>query len=113
MKKVEKVQNYDMNGMMSDNSYINMREMLKDCISDLQVRTANTGVPGIPTGFQPLDDLIGGFEKGKLYVIGGRPCMGKEEFMLSIIIDIIMETKLPVLFFSTNHQKPDYTSHPL
>jgi replicative DNA helicase len=44
------------------------------------------------------------FEKEKLYVIGGRPCMGKEEFMLYII----METKLPVLFFSTNHQKPDY-----
>ena len=108
MKKVEKVQNYDMNKMMSDNSYINMREMLKDCISDVQVRTANTGVPGIPTGFQPLDDLIGGFEKGKVYVIGGRPCMGKEEFMLSMIIDIILESKLPVLMFSTNHQKADY-----
>jgi len=108
MKKVEKVQNYDMNKMMSDNSYINMREMLKDCISDVEVRAANTGVLGIPTGFQPLDDLIGGFEKGKVYVIGGRPCMGKEEFMLSMIIDIILESKLPVLMFSTNHQKADY-----
>ena len=98
----------NVNKMMSDNSYINMREMLKDCISDVQVRTANTGVPGIPTGFQPLDDLIGGFEKGKVYVIGGRPCMGKEEFMLSMIIDIILESKLPVLMFSTNHQKADY-----
>lgn len=97
-----------MNEMMSDNSYVNMREMLKDCISNIQVRAAKTGVPGIPTGFQPLDDLIGGLEKGKVYVIGGRPCMGKEEFMLSIIIDIIMETNLPVLLFSTNHQKSDY-----
>ena len=97
-----------MNEMMSDNSYVNMREMLKDCISNIQVRATKTGVPGIPTGFQPLDDLIGGLEKGKVYVIGGRPCMGKEEFMLSIIIDIIMETNLPVLLFSTNHQKSDY-----
>lgn len=98
----------NVNKMMSDNSYINMREMLKDCISDVEVRAANTGVLGIPTGFQPLDDLIGGFEKGKVYVIGGRPCMGKEEFMLSMIIDIILESKLPVLMFSTNHQKVDY-----
>lgn len=98
----------NVNKMMSDNSYINMREMLKDCISDVQERAINTGVPGIPTGFQPLDDLTGGFEKGKVYVIGGRPCMGKEEFMLSMILDIILESKLPVLMFSTNHQKADY-----
>ena len=97
-----------MNEMMSDNSYIDMREMLKNCISNIQVKTVKPGVPGIPTGFQSLDDLIGGFEKGKVYVIGGRPCMGKEEFMLSMIIYIIMKTKLPVLLFSTNHLKSDY-----
>ena len=97
-----------LNEMMSDNSYIDMREMLKDCISNIQERTAKTGVPGIPTGFKPLDNLIGGFEKGKVYVIGGRPCMGKEEFMLSMIKNIIMKTKLPVLLFSTNHLKSDY-----
>ena len=33
----------NVNKMMSDNSYINMREMLKDCISDVQVRPANIG----------------------------------------------------------------------
>ncbi len=96
-----------MNEMMKD-GYINMREMLSGCLSDVQVRAAKTGVPGIPTGFQPLDNLIGGFEKGKVYVIGGRPCMGKEEFMLSMMINIILESKLPVLAFSTNHMKSDY-----
>lgn len=96
------------NEMMVDNNYVNMREMLKDCISEIQVRAANTGVLGIPTGFRPLDDLIGGFENGKVYVIGGRPCMGKEEFMLSMILYIVLESKLPVLLFSTNHQKADY-----
>ena len=98
----------NMYDMMIDNCYTNMREMLKDCISDIQVRAANTGVPGISSGFQSLDGIIGGFEKGKVYVIGGRPCMGKEEFMLSLIINIIMESKLPVLVFSTNHQKTNY-----
>lgn len=96
-----------MNEMMND-GYIDMREMLSDCISDVKVRAAKTGVLEIPTGFQPLDDLIGGFEKGKVYVIGGRPCMGKEEFMLSMMINIILESKLPVLAFSTNHMKSDY-----
>lgn len=96
-----------MNEMMND-GYIDMRDMLSDCISDVKVRAAKTGVLEISTGFQPLDNLIGGFEKGKVYVIGGRPCMGKEEFMLSMMINIILESKLPVLAFSTNHMKSDY-----
>ena len=96
-----------MNEMMND-GYIDMREMLSDCISDVKVRAAKTGVLEISTGFQPLDNLIGGFEKGKVYVVGGRPCMGKEEFMLSMMINIILESKLPVLAFSTNHLKSDY-----
>jgi replicative DNA helicase len=96
-----------MNEMMND-GYIDMRDMLSDCLSDVRVRAAKKGAMGISTGFQPLDDLIGGFEKGKVYVIGGRPCMGKEEFMLSMMINIILESKLPVLAFSTNHMKSDY-----
>lgn len=97
-----------MSEIMNDISYTNMRSMLKDCIGEIQKRAANIGIPGIPSGFQPIDDLLGGFEKGKVYVIGGRPCMGKEEFMLSMIIDIIIESKLSVLLFSTNHLKSDY-----
>lgn len=98
----------NVNEMMSDISYTNIRETLKDCICDVQTKAENISVSGIPSGFRPLDDLIGGFEKGKLYVIGGRPCMGKEEFVLSMILDIIKERKLPVLLFSTNHLKSDY-----
>ena len=97
-----------MNKMMSDISYTNMQEMLKDCLCEVQTKAANDGILGIPSGFQPLDDLIGGFEKGKLYVIGGRPSMGKEEFMLSMIEEIILESKVPVLLFSTNYMKSDY-----
>lgn len=94
--------------MMSDIDYSNMREMLKDCLCEIQSRAANTSLPGISTGFKPIDDLTGGFENGKVYVIGGRPCMGKEEFMLSMIIDIVLESRLPLLMFSTNHKKLDY-----
>ena len=85
-----------------------MREVLKDCLCDVQAWVSKSSLPEISSGFKPLDDLTGGFENGKVYVIGGRPCMGKEEFMLSMIKDIILESKLPVLLFSTNHMKSDY-----
>ena len=85
-----------------------MREMLEDCLYKLQEKTAKEGLLGISSGFQPLDDLTGGFENGKVYVIGGRPCMGKEEFMLSMIRSIVVESELPVLLFSTKKLKSEY-----
>lgn len=99
----------NMKEMMSDTTISCMREMVKDYLSEMQGRTTDTGALGVSTGFKPLDDLTGGLENGKVYVIGGRPEIGKEEFMLSIILNIIRETELPVLLFSTNRMKSDYT----
>lgn len=97
-----------MNMRIGDIDYFNMRKLLKDCLYEVQANAANSGIPGIPSGFQSLDDLTSGFERGKVYVIGGRPCMGKEELMLSMIRNITMESKMPVLLFSTNNMKSDY-----
>ena len=55
---------------MSDISYSNMLEMLKDCLSEVQKRAAKMKVPGISSGFGNLDGLMCGFEPGKVYVIG-------------------------------------------
>ena len=97
-----------MKEMMNDICFFSLREVLKDCLCEVQASALKSSLQGISSGFKPLDDLTGGFENGKVYVIGGRPCMGKEEFMLSMIKDIILESKLPVLLFSTNHMKSDY-----
>ena len=93
---------------IGDIDYFNMRKLLKDCLYEVQANAANSGIPGIPSGFQSLDDLTSGFERGKVYVIGGRPCMGKEELMLSMVRNITLESKMPVLLFSTNNMKSDY-----
>lgn len=41
---------------------------------------------GIPTGFHGLDDMIGGWRRGKLYSIGARTHMGKTSFLLSVVL---------------------------
>ena len=99
-----------MEEIIIDNGYSNMRKMLEDYLFEVQEKTAKESVTGISSGFRPLDDLTGGFENGKVYVIGGRPCIGKEEFMLSMIRSIAVESDLPVLLFSTNYLKSDYVS---
>jgi len=87
-----------------------MREMLKDCLHEIEVKIAKESRSGISSGFRPLDDLTDGFENGKVYVIGGRACMGKEEFMLSMIDNIVQKSELPVLLFSTKKLKSEYFS---
>lgn len=88
----------------------NMREMLKDCLHEIEEKIAKESRLGISSGFRPLDDLTDGFENGKVYVIGGRACMGKEEFMLSMIDNIMQKNELSVLLFSTKRLKSDYFS---
>lgn len=94
----------------SENGCSSMEEMLKDSLQGLQEKIAKEGWLGISSGFRPLDDLTDGFENGKVYVIGGKPCMGKEEFMLSVIDNIVQKSQLPVLLFSTKKLKSEYFS---
>jgi replicative DNA helicase len=43
----------------------------------------HSGVTGVPTGFQGLDDLTGGWQSSDLIIIAGRPSSGKTAFALS------------------------------
>ena len=42
------------------------------------------GLIGIPTGFNPLDKLLGGFQKSDMVVFAGRPGMGKTSWLLTV-----------------------------
>lgn len=58
-----------------------------------------SGLAGISTGIRDLDDLTGGMEKGKLYILGGRPAMGKSALALHIAASAAKRNE-PVLFVS-------------
>lgn len=56
-------------------------------------------LPGAPCGFADLDIMLGGFENGKMYVVGGRPGMGKTAYALNIAVGLAARGK-NVLYFS-------------
>lgn len=93
---------------INENGISKAREMLCDYVDEILQNVSKESFPGISTGFRLLDDLTGGFENGKVYVIGGRPAMGKEELMLSMIRSIVLDSKMGVLLFVANHLKKDY-----
>ena len=45
-------------------------------------------VGGIPTGWEDLDLLLDGLNPGRLYLVAGRPSMGKSSFMISMARNI-------------------------
>ena len=56
-------------------------------------------LPGISTGFEEMDEVTGGLEPGKLYVLGGRPSMGKTALALSMASKIAFNGHT-VMYFS-------------
>ena len=52
----------------------------------------------IKTGYRDFDKAFGGLSCGELAVIGGRPSMGKTQFLVNLVLKIASNT--PVLYFS-------------
>ena len=49
----------------------------------IQEKVNNLGIIGIPTGFDNVDSITGGYRGGNLWVIGGRPSHGKTAWILN------------------------------
>lgn len=55
----------------------------------------------VPTGFDALDQIVGGFAEGDLIILAARPSMGKTSFSLSLAVKAAELQRRSVLFFST------------
>ena len=56
------------------------------------------GSIGMPTGFNDLDSLLGGFQKSDLIVFAGRPGMGKTSWMLSVALNVARRDRRVAIF---------------
>ena len=84
-----------------------METMGSESAGELLERTKDylfdRSMPGaLMTGFEGLDLVTGGFNKGELICIAGRPAMGKTGFALSMIEKICIEQGKCCLYFSVN-----------
>lgn len=55
-------------------------------------------------GFRALDDLIGNLRGGCLYVVAGRPSMGKTSFLLRMVENAALKDQASVLLFSPQQE---------
>ncbi|GAB4141381.1 MAG: replicative DNA helicase [Patescibacteria group bacterium] len=54
---------------------------------------------GLKTGFDDLDNLTSGLQKGDFIIIAARPSMGKSTFALDLVRNISTKQKTPVAMF--------------
>lgn len=72
----------------------NAREGMMHLLEVTQERYATGGqAPGLMTGFTDLDRLLDGMDAGNLYVLAGRPGMGKTALALSIALNVARRGK--------------------
>jgi replicative DNA helicase len=72
---------------------------------ELKQKATNPTLPGLTSGFYALDSLTQGFQKSDLIIIAGRPSIGKTAFSLTLSLNTIKYSKLPVVVFSLEMSK--------
>ncbi len=78
-----------------------MGDMLRETFQQIEdIRDRKSRLLGVSTGFYELDDVISGLQGGQLYVVAGRPSMGKTSLAMTIVEHVAMRECKPVLFFS-------------
>ena len=60
---------------------------------------------GIPTGFENLDGLMGGLHRGDLYIVAGRPGMGKSSLARNVAVNVARPRRHAVAFFTLEMPK--------
>jgi replicative DNA helicase len=87
-----------------------IKELVKDSVKNIDLMCKNKSIlddSAIPFGFLDLDIKTAGLNPGTLTVIAGRPGMGKSAFVLSIVRNLVVDGKSPVLIFTLEMNKEE------
>ncbi|MGI8503371.1 MAG: replicative DNA helicase [Hassallia sp.] len=89
---------------VSSTSHIS--EVMIDAYQQIEERNQGLTLPGIPTGFYDLDELLsGGINRGDLVIIAGRPSMGKSAIAAQIAFNVAQLQNRTVVLFSLEMSK--------
>ncbi|MCE2512859.1 MAG: replicative DNA helicase [Acidimicrobiia bacterium] len=87
-------------GQVGDNT-LQLSALLDGTLDRLEELYEHGGsITGTETGYKDLDKLLSGLQPSSLYVVGGRPSMGKTSFALGMASHAAIRGQRPVLVFS-------------
>lgn len=81
-------------------------DFYQEVIDDLE-KEPESGLVGLPTGFQDLDEMTTGLRKGEYIVVAGRPAMGKSVLATDFLRANAIANGTPTLLFSLEMKKQE------
>lgn len=75
-------------------------EVFAEIVSDIKKVSEDGKALGIPSGYENVDVVTGGWQKGDLNIIAARPGMGKTALALALAKNPAMQHNIPVGIFS-------------
>jgi replicative DNA helicase len=80
---------------------VSARELVDESMSALEhIQQRDSRFAGVPTGFQDLDDLLSGLQKGNLIIVAARPGVGKSSFVTNLARNVAVDAGATVMMFS-------------
>lgn len=79
--------------------YRKISDFTKDIVDKFGKIVSGEISPGLMTGLKGLDDILAGFHKSDLIIVGARPSVGKTAVAISIANNVL-KRKVPVALFS-------------
>jgi replicative DNA helicase len=87
-------------------NFVPLTEILHETFDRLDELHREKGkMRGIPTGYNDLDNKLGGLQKSDLIILAARPSMGKTSLALDIVRHVAVGKKRPVAIFSLEMSK--------
>jgi replicative DNA helicase len=80
-------------------SFQSLRDEMHDTFDFVEALREGT-ITGVPTGFDDLDKLTGGFQRGDLIIVAARPSMGKTALALNMARNAAVQSGRRVGVFS-------------
>jgi replicative DNA helicase len=88
-------------GQRSGSGFVHLKKILPGTIDRLdELQNSEGHITGLPTGYDDLDRMTAGFQKGDLVIIAGRPSMGKTSLAMNVAEHAAISTGVPVAIFS-------------
>ncbi|CAM2175551.1 Replicative DNA helicase DnaB [Burkholderia latens] len=91
------------NARRNDAGFVSLNSVLfrvMERVDELSQREDSSEVTGIPTGFTDLDARTTGMQPGELWIIGGRPSMGKTSLAMNIAENAARLSEKPAMVVS-------------
>lgn len=86
---------FDISQSRIKGGFESMHDLLQVTFKDIEQYAKHGGVQGVRTGFEKLDEMTAGLQKGDMVIVAGRPSMGKTALVLSIALNTTIRSKVP------------------